>query len=663
MLRLENLSKSYGSRKLFSDVNWQVQNKRCIGLVGPNGVGKSTLLRIIMGEEEADLGAVVKGKETDIGYLPQEVTVDATDPLLEFILQGAEVLLAMEVQLQQLLDQISRATPEQMDKLNHDYSELQERFRMRGGYVVRSRAREIAVGMGFLTTDFERPLSGFSGGWRMRALLCRLLLRHPDILLLDEPTNHLDLESIEWLEGFLTNYEGATIIVSHDRSFLNRIVQEIAELLPDEIKSFLGTYDAYLKFKEEERERLIKVAEGQQKEIERLEVFVDRFRYKASKAVQAQSRLKQIEKLEGERVTVGQERGPAISFSFPQPPRMGRIVLSAKGLGKAFGDNVIYRGLDFELERGERVAFVGPNGAGKTTLLKMLAGAMQPDHGVIERGHNVSIAYFAQHSVEQLDLEAEMLIEMQRASTTETFPQVRNVLGAFGFSGDDVHKRISVLSGGEKTRLALAKLLLTPAGCLLLDEPTNHLDISSREILEHALKSFAGSVCLVSHDRTFLNEVSTRVLHVEAGVATNYLGNYDYYRWKRAESDELAQQAKAASGAGQGEQEAVVNKKDIRRLTAELRKRRGDELRAPQRELEQLEAEVAAAETRLSALEVTLSDPATYQGPDGAKLQREYKELSGSLERKMSRWELAQERIDKIEARYKEEEDRLRAQE
>jgi ATP-binding cassette, subfamily F, member 3 len=662
MLRLENLSKSYGSRKLFSGVNWQVSGTRCIGLVGPNGVGKSTLLRIIMGEEEADLGAIVRGKETDIGYLPQEVTVDASDPLIEFILQGAEVLLAMEVELQRLLDQISQeGEGAGIDRLNSQYAELQERFRMRGGYVVRSRAREIAVGMGFSTNDFESPLSSFSGGWRMRALLCRLLLRHPDILLLDEPTNHLDLESIEWLEGFLSNYEGATIIVSHDRSFLNKIVQEIAELLPDEMKSFVGSYDAYLKFKKEERERLLKVAESQQKEIERLEVFVDRFRYKASKAVQAQSRLKQIEKLEEARVSVSQERGPSMSFSFPQPPRMGRIVLSARGLKKAFGENVVYTGLDFELERGTRVAFVGPNGAGKTTLLKMLAGVMKPDSGVIERGHNVTIAYFAQHSVEQLDLEAEILIEMQRSSTPETFPQVRNVLGAFGFSGDDVHKRISVLSGGEKTRLALAKLMLTPAGCLLLDEPTNHLDISSREILENALKTFEGSVCLVSHDRTFLNEVSTQVLHVEGGIATPYLGNYDYYHWKRQEKEQAAQLATKAAGQGEPT-DSVTNKKDIRRLTAELRKRRTDELKGQQRELENVERKIEQTEQRQAELETLLADPATYQSSDGAKLQREYKELLTKLEELMPRWEKVQAQIDAVDARYKEEEERLRAQ-
>jgi ATP-binding cassette subfamily F protein 3 len=661
MLRLEGLSKAYGARRLFEGVSWQVPEQRCVGLVGPNGVGKSTLLRIIAEEEEADLGQVIKGKETDIGYLPQEVTVDATDPLLEFILQGAEALLAMEVELQQLLDAVDRLGSDEQLKLNQRYAELQERFRLKGGYAVRSRAREIAVGMGFTTADFERPLNSFSGGWRMRALLSRLLLRHPDYLLLDEPTNHLDLESIEWLEGFLANYAGTSIVVSHDRSFLNRIVGEIAELLPDQLKTFEGTYDAYLKFKSEEREHLLKISESQQKEIERLESFVDRFRYKASKAVQAQSRLKQIEKLEQSRVIVSAERGPSMVFSFPQPPRMGRIVLRAKGLSKTFGDKVVYRGLDFELERGERVAFVGPNGAGKTTLLKMLAGVMQADEGVIERGHNVQIAYFAQHSVEQLDLEAEILVEMQRSATLDTAPQVRNILGAFGFSGDDVHKRIGVLSGGEKTRLALAKLLLTPAGCLLLDEPTNHLDICSREILENALKCFGGSVCVVSHDRTFLNEVSTRVLHVEGGVAVSYLGNYDYYRWKRDE--ELARIGQDKNSVVVSVADQVFNRKDVRRLTADLRKRRAEELKRPRQQLDCLEMQISEIEQRQAEIEMLLSNPRVYQGGEGIKLQREYKELDIKLNELFPRWESAQAEIDAIDAKYREEEERLKSQE
>ncbi len=658
LIRLEALSKSFGGRTLFDNLQWQINPGQRIGLVGPNGVGKSTLIKLMTGEGEPDGGRVLLPRGVDIGYLPQELTVETDAPLISFILEGADRLRAMERQLAELQAQLEGATGEHAQRLTEAYAELQERFARQGGYTIESQAREIASGMGFSREQFDSSLQSFSGGWRMRALLCRLLLRHPDLLLLDEPTNHLDLESIAWLEGFLRNYEGSLVVISHDRYFMNRVISQIAELLPDQIRVYTGDYDRFLVQREQERERLIKAADQQQREIARIESFVDRFRYKATKSNQVQSRIKQLDRID--RIDVDAIQGPALDFRFVTPERMGRLILQAHGITKAFGEHVIYRDADFTLERGDKVGFVGPNGAGKTTLLKMLAGTMPPDRGHIELGHNVTLSYFAQHSVDQLDLEATVLDEMHRHATPASAPRVRNILGAFGFSGDSVEKVIRVLSGGEKTRLALAKLLLRPAGVLLLDEPTNHLDIGSREVLEEALRAFEGAVCVISHDRYFLNQVVNRVVHIQDRVVTDYRGDYEYYLWKSAQ-DAAAQAALQPSDASRDD-EGGASRKDVRRLSAQLRQQRLNETRALRARVDKLEGDVSRAEAERSSAEAKLSDPELYaKHPEQVgELNRALKQLDERLDALMVAWAEAQEQLEVIEQRYQDEEDRLR---
>ena len=518
MIRLENLSKSFAGRVLFEGLDWQMSAGQCIGLVGPNGVGKSTLFHLIVGQQEADSGQVHVPKQVEIGYLPQEVTVASVEPLLEFVLKGAGRQLAMEARLGELERQMSQLKGlERVEAIHHEYAELQDRFRRLGGYALRSRAREIVSGLGFQAGDFEQPLSTFSGGWRMRALIGRLLLGRPEVLLLDEPTNHLDMETIEWLEGFLKHYEGTIVLISHDRYFLNRLVTQIAELSPHGVRLYPGDYDLFLERRDEERQRLEALAERQLKEVERVESFIERFRYKATKSRQVQSRIKRLEKLE--RVeTLEIHKSALDSFRFPQPERLPKIVLELRDAAKAYGASVIYEGVDFQICRGDKLALVGPNGSGKSTLLKMLAGHEALSAGERLVPSKLNVAYFAQHSVEQLDLGRTLLEEMQQAATLESGGRVRDILGVFGFSGDQtVNHRVGVLSGGEKTRLALAKLMLEPAACMLLDEPTNHLDMESRQILEYALNDYEGAVCVVSHDRYFLNQVATQIVHVEGG--------------------------------------------------------------------------------------------------------------------------------------------------
>ena len=669
MLRLFDLSKSYAGRVLFEGIDWQITSGERVGLVGPNGVGKSTLFRILVGQEEPDTGTVELPRAADVGYLPQEIDVDSEGSLLEFILEGARALLDMEAQLAELEHQLGQVDGEQARQLSQRYGDLQDLFRRKGGYAVRSRAREIAAGMGFEEADFGSSLETFSGGWRMRALLSRLLLRRPELLLLDEPTNHLDLESVEWLEGFLRLYEGAVIVISHDRYFLNRIVTGISELRPGGIEDYPGDYDTFMRMRKEQRERLKAQAEQQQKERERLEEFIERFRYKATKARQVQSRIKQLERMD--QVEVFEIQSTAMrAFRFPEPERLPRIVAQARDIAKAYEDNVVYEAVDFQVIRGDRVALVGPNGSGKSTMLRILAGALEPDRGEVTYGPGVDIAYFAQHSVDGLDVENTLLGEMKQAATSETSGTERDVLGALGFSGNDsVSRKISVLSGGEKTRLAFAKILMRPAGLLLLDEPTNHLDIESRELLEEAIRAFGGAVCIVSHDRYFLNEVVERVVHVEGGELVSYLGDYDYYQWKRTqELEQAAASAGVSSSSGSSAPAGAsssggLSKKELRQELAQLRVRKNTESAEARAELEDVEAAIEAAEARHADLEAELADPAVYEDPERLpKLNRAYQSAEQELEVLMERWERAQKVMDEIEARYQLEEDALRGE-
>ncbi len=650
MIQLVSVSKRYGSEELFEDLDWQLPSDEVIGFVGPNGAGKTTLLRIIADDETPDDGRVVRPRDTRIGFLPQEMTVESGGTVLDVVLEGRRDLLELEREVHSLEQKMGDG--DDQHEIAERYADIQDRFRREGGYQMRSSAREIASGMGFLTDELDRPIDEFSGGWKMRALLARLLFSRPDVLLLDEPTNHLDVESIEWLEGFLSTYSGTVVVISHDRYFLNRVVDSISEIHAGSISSYQGDYDYYLEERERRRQRLLAEKEQQDKEIAEIQEFIDKFRYNASRASQVQSRIKQLDKIE--RIEVPPSYESDIHFEFPDPPRVGKTVLEARDIIKRFDDNVIYDGIDFRLGRGDRVAFVGPNGAGKSTLLELLGGWLEPDAGTVERGHRVDVSFFAQHSVDQLDVDNTVLEEMQEAATYETAPDVRSILGAFLFSGDDVDKQISVLSGGEKARLVLAKMLLEPAGCLLLDEPTNHLDIPSRRILENALSDFDGAFCVVSHDRYFLDEVVNRVVHIEDGQLHDYPGSYEEYRRRRQRDvDERAASAEASDA--DGDDKSTLSAKEIRRQTAELRRQKSRETQQLRRQVDEIEERIEELEAEIAELEGRLADPETHQGESGAdiqKMQKRYGRLESELLEAMDQWEQKGEELEEIERKY-----------
>jgi ATP-binding cassette subfamily F protein 3 len=520
VIQLESVSKSYGGQDIFRGLTWTITGGERIGLVGPNGAGKTTLCRILAGVEEPDEGRMSRARATTVGYLPQEVAVSGDQSVLGEALSGFADVWELEREMERVGAALSESGAEH-DALTERYGDLQHRFEALGGYRLETEAKTILGGLGFRPSEITRPLTEFSGGWRMRAALARLLLLRPSLLLLDEPTNHLDLESLGWLESFLAGYDGTVVVVSHDRYFLNRMVTSIADLSPGGLVTYPGDYDDFLVERDARRELLEAQARNQAKRIAEIERFIERFRYQATKARQVQSRIKMLDRVE--RIEIG-AAARHMRLVFPQPPRTGRRVATMTGIAKAYGDNVVYRGVDFEVERGEKVAFVGVNGAGKSTLLKMLAGTLASDAGDRTLGTHVEVHYYAQHQLDALDPARTILEELEAVAPMLGHTRVRTILGAFLFSGDAVEKRISVLSGGEKARVALAKMLVRPAALLCLDEPTNHLDLTSREILEEALIAFPGTIVFISHDRYFINRIANRVVRVDRGALTTYVG-------------------------------------------------------------------------------------------------------------------------------------------
>jgi ATP-binding cassette subfamily F protein 3 len=524
VISLDAVSKGYAGQELLRGMSWRIGRGERIGLVGPNGAGKTTLCRILAGVEEPDAGRVHRDSGVTVGYLPQEVTGGEDRTVLAEALSGFDEVWRLEAQLESLAARM--AGPDAPAGLTDTYGEIQHRFEALGGYRLEAEAKIILDGLGFGADAIHRPLAEFSGGWRMRAALARLLLLRPDLLLLDEPTNHLDLESLAWLENFLAAYEGTVVIVSHDRYFLNRMVTAIADLTAGGVTLYHGDYDHFLVEREARQALLEAQARNQAKRVAEIERFIERFRYKASKARQVQSRVKMLDRMERVETEAAARR---IHFSFPQPPRTGRLVARLTGVHKAYGDNVVYAGMDFQVERGDRVALVGVNGAGKSTLLKILAGALDFDAGERLLGSHVEVQYYAQHQLDALDPSRTVLEELEHAAPEAQISRLRTILGSFLFSGDAVEKKVGVLSGGEKARLALAKMLARPAALLCMDEPTNHLDLASKEVLEEALGGFTGTIVFISHDRYFINRIATQVVEVAHGHLTTHLGTYDDY--------------------------------------------------------------------------------------------------------------------------------------
>jgi ATP-binding cassette subfamily F protein 3 len=533
MLSLVGVSKQYGSQIVLRDVDWSVGAGDRVGLAGANGAGKSTLLCIVAGLVEPDRGEVCFKKGATVGYLPQEVIGSSGQTVLVSALSAFDAIHALEARCRDLEHRMEAADPsaDGYARLMGEYAAAREEWDHRGSYDLESRAEEVLAGLGFREMDFQRDVGEFSGGWQMRVALARLLLQRPDVLLLDEPTNHLDLEARNWLEGFLATYPGAIVLVAHDRYFLDVTVTRISEVENGRLTDYACNFSRYETQKEERLAQARHAYEVQQEEIERTESFIRKFRYQASKAKLVQSRIKQIEKIERLEIPPGTKK---LHIRLPSARRSGRTVLELRQARKSYGDLVVYDGLDLALERGERVALVGPNGAGKTTLVKLLAGVEPLSSGERKVGHNVELGYFAQDQANVLDPGKCVLDEMMAVAPYDMVPRLRDLLGAFLFAGDAVGKRTSVLSGGERNRLALAKLLLRPVNCLLLDEPTNHLDMHAKDVLLEALQNYEGTIVLVSHDRYILDALPQCVIEVGHGRAVRYLGNYEDYLQKKA---------------------------------------------------------------------------------------------------------------------------------
>ena len=643
MISIDKLRVDFGGTNLFHDVSFIINKKDRIALVGKNGAGKTTMLRILAGEQSPSEGTVSLPRDVSIGYLPQVMNHKDGRTVYEEAELAFEHIRELEQRLHQMNDELATRTDyesEGYQKLIEDYTHLNERYTMMGGSHYEAEIERTLQGLGFKRSDFTRPTSEFSGGWRMRIELAKLLLRHPDVLLLDEPTNHLDIESIQWLEQFLARSGNAVVLVSHDRAFLNAVTTRTVEITCGRIHDYKMPYDEFMQLRKERREQQIRAYENQQKEIADIKQFIERFRYKPTKAVQVQSRIKQLEKMEP--IVIDEEDNSRLRLKFAPATRSGNYPVVCEGVGKSFGNHKVFGNVDFTINRGEKVAFVGRNGEGKTTLVRCILGELDFD-GNITIGHNVEMSYFAQHQAQQLDENLTVFETIDNVAVGDVRLKIRDILGAFMFGGEASDKRVKVLSGGERSRLAMIKLLLQQMNLLILDEPTNHLDMRSKDVLKEAIRDFDGTVIIVSHDRHFLDGLVTKVYEFGDGKVREHLGGiYDYLASKNAQD---INESLAVSAKKEPAKEAAPQVSDSRQ-SYEDAKQRAKQQRKIMRKVEEDEKAINELESAIAAIEEVMSTP---EGSADASNYERYASLKRQLSDAMNRWEESMQELENFE--------------
>ena len=638
----------FNATPLFEDVSYVINKKDRIALVGKNGAGKSTMLKILAGLQHPTAGTVSIPRECTIGYLPQVMVLSDE----RTVMQEAELAFEHIFEMQADIERMNQELADRTDYESEDYQKLidrftheNDRFLMMGGTNYQAEIERTLQGLGFSRTDFDRPTSEFSGGWRMRIELAKLLLRRPDVLLLDEPTNHLDIESIQWLENFLATRANAVVLVSHDRAFLNNVTTRTIEISCGRIYDYKVKYDEFVVLRKERREQQLRAYENQQKQIEDTEAFIERFRYKATKAVQVQSRIKQLEKIE--RIEVDEEDNSALRLKFVCSSRSGNYPVICEDVAKAYGDHVVFHDVNLTINRGEKVAFVGKNGEGKSTLVKCIMGEISDYTGKLTLGHNVQIGYFAQNQAQLLDGELTVFDTIDRVAVGDIRLKIRDILGAFMFGGEASDKKVKVLSGGERTRLAMIKLLLEPVNFLILDEPTNHLDMRSKDVLKEAIRDFDGTVIIVSHDRDFLDGLATKVYEFGGGVVKEHLGGiYDFLKKKQIENLNELQKSPSLSESPTGAKKpsaAEAPQASAGRLSYEEQKEQNKRLKKLERRVTDCEAEIEQTEAAIAILEEKMATP---EGASDMSLYEQHQKLKQQLDRVMEEWDAASTELE-----------------
>lgn len=646
MIDLSNISLQFNGKYLYSNINYKINSGDRLSLVGANGTGKSSLLKIISGELQPERGNVFKQKGVSVGYLPQDNITHAGKKLLDEAKSALTGIISLREKETELSDKLSNTnlTNEEREDLIHQLGEVHHRLEELDSYSADSKVEKVLVGLGFFEEDFNRLTDEFSGGWQMRIALAKILISQNDLLLLDEPTNHLDLDSLEWLIDFLKEYKGALIIVSHDKHFVDEVTNKTLEIYLGKFNTYNGNYAAYLKYKAERDQQLIDNYNQQQRKLKETQRFIERFRYKASKAKQVQSRVKQLDKIE---VVQLPEEMNKIKIKFPSPPSSGRINIELRNITKAYGSNIVFRNLDFTVERGDKIAFVGPNGAGKSTLAKIIADETEISSGEKILGHNTIVSYFAQDVADNLNPDLDLIETLEEVAISKTPVELRNLLGSFLFSGDDVFKKVGVLSGGEKSRVALSRILLTQSNLVILDEPTNHLDYSSKLILQKALIDFTGSLILVSHDIDFLRPIVNKVVYIRKNDLKIFPDGIDYFLSKRLEIDQKKVPIKSVKEI------PVVSRKEQKRIEAEMRQKKYSATKDLVKKISELEIKIESLEKKVKEIESELVSPDLYQNPILMKEKNnEFNKTKSELDQIVKEWESVTEKLQKIEKEF-----------